>query len=224
MKVTLVAVTKPVDPKFGKTLEEFVAYAARVSNPENQNNHGTGGKLIEYLIKNSHWSPLEMAHAVIEVETTRDIARQMLRHRSFAFQEFSQRYSSAFNFQTDREARLQDKKNRQNSIETQDSELADWFENMQLSMAMSAETAYKAAIDRGIAKEQARAFLPEGLTTSRLYMAGSIRSWWHYIDLRAANGTQKEHQEIAIACAKVLAPEFPMMRKILPNLELTSVA
>lgn len=193
-------------------VQELIGYCARVSNPSNQLNTDTTEKLIRYLIKHQHWSPLEMVSACLEVETTRDIARQMLRHRSFSFQEFSQRYADPtkdLSFVL-REARLQDTKNRQNSIETDNPSLQAFWETQQNRVLEAAKGAYEWAIINGIAKEQARAVLPEGLTVSRLYMNGTLRSWVHFIELRSANGTQKEHQLIAIECAKVIAEIFPM--------------
>jgi thymidylate synthase (FAD) len=199
--------------------QELIAYCARVSNPSNQLNTETSEKLIRYLVKHQHWSPLEMVSACIEITTTRDIARQILRHRSFSFQEFSQRYADPTKdmaFVT-REARLQDTKNRQNSISTNDTELQAWWDAKQKFIIECASIAYKEAIERGIAKEQARAVLPEGLTESRLYMNGTLRSWIHFIELRSANGTQLEHQEVAIACAKVIAEIFPMTSDLVAN-------
>ena len=196
-----------------ENIQDLVAYCARVSNPSNQSNTKTTPKLLEYLIKHKHWSPFEMASACIEVTTTRDIARQLLRHRSFAFQEFSQRYADIRDLDDSvviRKARLQDDKNRQNSVMTDDTSLHVQWEQHQRNVWHSAMTAYKWAIENGIAKEQARVVLPEGLTKTRLYMNGSIRSWVHYIELRGANGTQKEHMEIAHACAKVIAEIFPL--------------
>jgi thymidylate synthase (FAD) len=192
--------------------QELIAYCARVSNPSNQLNTETSDKLIKYLVKHQHWSPLEMVSACIEITTTRDIARQILRHRSFSFQEFSQRYADPtrdLSFVC-REARLQDTKNRQNSITTNDAELQAWWDAKQKFIIEQATTIYAEAISKGIAKEQARAVLPEGLTESRLYMNGTLRSWIHFIELRSANGTQLEHQEVAIACARVIAEIFPM--------------
>jgi len=192
--------------------QELIAYCARVSNPANQLNTETSEKLIRYLVKHQHWSPLEMVSACIEITTTRDIARQILRHRSFSFQEFSQRYADPTQdlaFVT-REARLQDTKNRQNSIQTDDERLQRDWEHQQQQVINYARSAYQWAIAKGIAKEQARAVLPEGLTESRLYMNGTLRSWIHFIELRSANGTQLEHQEVAKACAKVIAEIFPM--------------
>jgi thymidylate synthase (FAD) len=192
--------------------QELIAYCARVSNPSNQLNTETSDKLIKYLVKHQHWSPLEMVSACIEITTTRDIARQILRHRSFSFQEFSQRYADPtrdLSFVC-REARLQDTKNRQNSITTNDAELQAWWDAKQKFIIEQATTIYADAISKGIAKEQARAVLPEGLTESRLYMNGTLRSWIHFIELRSANGTQLEHQEVAIACARVIAEIFPM--------------
>jgi thymidylate synthase (FAD) len=201
------------DPE-GRNLLEQIAYCARVSNPTNQDNSETAEKLVRYLIKNQHWSPLEMVSVCLEIDTTRDIARQILRHRSFSFQEFSQRYADAsqLGFVT-REARMQDTKNRQNSIETNNLALQTWWENYQKEVMRKCEDAYQFALDKGIAKEQARAVLPEGMTKSRMYMNGTLRSWVHYIQLRSANGTQKEHQEIAIACAEAIKPIFPMIEE-----------
>ena len=197
-------------------IQDLIAYCARVSNPSNQTNSDTSDKLIKYLIKNKHWSPLEMVSVCMEIETTRDIARQILRHRSFSFQEFSQRYADPtkdLQFMI-RDARLQDPKNRQNSIELENSyDLQDWYDIQQKVIDVAKES-YDWAIENGIAKEQARAVLPEGLTMSRMYMNGTLRSWVHYIDLRSANGTQKEHQDIAIECAKVIAEIFPLMNEI----------
>ena len=197
-------------------LEGLIAYCARVSNPDNQNNSDTSEKLIKYLIKNKHWSPLEMVNACLEIETTRDIARQILRHRSFSFQEFSQRYADPtkeLEFVT-REARLQDEKNRQDSIEGDDKFFQIEWEQAQKRVLWAAEREYKWAIKNGIAKEQARAVLPEGLTMSRMYMNGTLRSWVHYIELRSANGTQKEHMEIAKACAVEIAKIFPLIGEL----------
>jgi len=197
-------------------LQDLVAYCARVSNPSNQSNSETSERLIKYLIKHKHWSPLEMVSACIEVETTRDIARQLLRHRSFSFQEFSQRYADPtkeLDFVL-REARLQDTKNRQNSIEINDDKLQKQWNTIQSNVIKEAINAYSWAISNGIAKEQARVVLPEGNTISRLYVNGTLRSWIHYIDLRDGNGTQKEHAEIARACAKVIANVFPIIKSI----------
>jgi thymidylate synthase (FAD) len=196
-------------------LQDLIAYCARVSNPDNQMNSETSEKLLKYLMKHKHWSPFEMVSACLEIETTRDIARQILRHRSFSFQEFSQRYADPTDelaFQL-REARLQDPKNRQNSIAVDDKELEEEWEWMQQQVINTAERAYQWAIKNGIAKEQARAVLPEGNTVSRLYVNGTLRSWIHYIELRSANGTQLEHIEIAKACAKVITNVFPLMRE-----------
>ena len=215
MKVKLISYSKPteeVNSEGIENIQELVAFCARVSNPSNQLNTETSEKLISYLIKNAHWSPLEMVSACLEIETTRDIARQMLRHRSFSFQEFSQRYANPvkdLEFVT-REVRMQDPKNRQNSIETDNTKIAEEWNNIQNEVIQTATNAYNWAIKSGIAKEQARAVLPEGNTVSRLYMNGTLRSWIHYIQLRAANGTQKEHMEIAIACAEVIHKIFPM--------------
>ena len=193
-------------------IQELIAFCARVSNPSNQLNSETSEKLINYLIKNYHWSPLEMVNVCLEIETTRDIARQILRHRSFSFQEFSQRYANPtedLDFVI-REARLQDNKNRQNSIENENSELEIEWANKQKKVIENAISTYEWAIQNGIAKEQARVVLPEGNTVSRLYMNGTLRSWIHYIQLRASHGTQKEHIEIAKACALVISKIFPM--------------
>ena len=197
--------------------QELIAYCARVSNPSNQMNSETSEKLIKYLIKHAHWSPLEMVSACLEIQTTRDIAHQVVRHRSFAFQEFSQRYANPedqgdmFEYS---EARLQDPKNRQNSIDVDDEKLQlDWL-HAQMRIAHLAKKEYDWAIKKGIAKEQARKVLPEGLTKTRLYMNGTIRSWVHYIQLRGANGTQKEHMDIALACAKVISEIFPIAKNL----------
>ena len=218
MKVRLVSFSQPTE-EFREEgifdVQDLVAFCARVSNPSNQFNSQTSERLISYLIKNKHWSPLEMASACLEITTTRDIARQILRHRSFAFQEFSQRYANPLQeleFET-REARLQDYKNRQKSLEVDDDDLKLRWEDQQDFIIKAARSAYDWAIVNGIAKEQARAVLPEGLIESRLYMNGSLRSWIHYIELRSENGTQKEHQEIARECAKVIGEIFPMMQK-----------
>jgi len=203
--------------------QELIAYCARVSNPSNQFNTDTSEKLIRYLVKHQHWSPLEMVSACIEITTTRDIARQILRHRSFSFQEFSQRYADPtkdLSFVL-REARKQDPKNRQNSIALEptlgDALLQDEWRDKQLELIALAKEAYEWAIGKGIAKEQARAVLPEGLTESRLYMNGTLRSWVHFIELRSANGTQLEHQQVARACAKVISDIFPMTESLVAN-------
>ena len=208
MKVKLTSYSKGVEDK---SLQDMVAYCARVSNPSNQNNTNTNEKLIHYLIKNEHWSPLEMVSICLEIETTRDIARQILRHRSFSFQEFSQRYAIAdLGFEC-KEARLQDTKNRQNSIEIEDTKLQQEWIDTQNKVIDTIKNAYDWAIEKGIAKEQARAVLPEGMTISRMYMNGTLRSWVHYIKLRSANGTQKEHREVALACAEAIKDVFPMI-------------
>ena len=213
MKVKLISYSQAVEEESDlENMQELIAFCARVSNPSNQYNTETSEKLILYLTKNQHWSPLEMVSACLEIETTRDIARQMLRHRSFSFQEFSQRYADPtkdLDFVL-REARLQDAKNRQNSIETDNLELQAFWQTQQKKVIAAAGSAYEWAIANGIAKEQARAVLPEGLTVSRLYMNGTLRSWVHFIQLRSANGTQKEHQLIAKECATVIAKVFPM--------------
>jgi thymidylate synthase (FAD) len=197
--------------------QELIAYCARVSNPSNQMNKETSEKLIKYLIKHAHWSPLEMVSACLEIDTTRDIAHQIVRHRSFSFQEFSQRYADPAEFGNQfviREARLQDEKNRQNSIETDDVNLRQNWVRKQEAVIQAAKDAYRWAIENGIAKEQARAVLPEGNTKTRLYMNGTLRSWIHYIELRGANGTQKEHMDIAHACARVIAEIFPLAEEL----------
>lgn len=219
MNVKLISYSKASDEMYDDGLvnvQELVAYCARVSNPSNQLNTETSEKLIKYLIKHQHWSPLEMVSACLEIETTRDIARQILRHRSFSFQEFSQRYADPtkdLSFVL-REARLQDTKNRQNSVETDNLALQTFWETQQKRVIETAQSAYEWAIENGIAKEQARAVLPEGLTVSRLYMNGTLRSWIHFCELRSANGTQKEHQLIALECAKVIAKVFPLVSDI----------
>ena len=218
MKVTLVSSSEPSKELVAQGIvnaQELVAYCARVSNPANQTNTDTSEKLIRYLIKHRHWSPLEMVSACLEIETTRDIARQILRHRSFAFQEFSQRYAVADLGWEKKEARLQDTKNRQNSLATEDELLAIEWERAQKRAIYAAEREYKWALENGIAKEQARAVLPEGLTVSRLYMQGTLRSWLHYIELRSGPETQKEHREIAQACAIALETIFPMVNEFL---------
>ena len=221
MRVNLVSYSKPVindqEVETGATMEDLVAYCARVSNPANQTNTETNSRLLKYLMKNKHWSPFEMVSICLEIETTRDIARQMLRHRSFSFQEFSQRYAVADLGFEYKEARVQDTKNRQNSFEIDDMKLKDAWENIQDRVIETTETAYKWALDNGIAKEQARAVLPEGMTVSRLYMNGTLRSWIHYIELRSGNGTQKEHRDVALACAAAISPVFPMINDFLSN-------
>ena len=219
MKVKLVSYSMPTESFKREGIsdaQELIAYCARVSNPSNQINSETSSKLIKYLIKNAHWSPLEMVSACLEIETTRDIARQILRHKSFSFQEFSQRYANPvedLDFVI-REARMQDKKNRQNSIEVLNPKLKDEWEEKQREVIEVSKKAYVWAIDKGIAKEQARSVLPEGNTISRLYMNGTIRSWIHYIQLRSENGTQKEHAEIAYACSEVINNIFPIGSEI----------
>lgn len=196
------------------TLTDLIAYCARVSNPTNQNNTLTNDKLISYLIRNKHWSPLEMVNVCLEINTTRDIARQILRHRSFSFQEFSQRYADASQLGFElRDCRLQDTKNRQNSIETDNDGLRMEWEQVQTVVLNTIEKAYKWALENNIAKEQARAVLPEGMTGSRMYMNGTLRSWWHYIELRSGNGTQKEHRDVALACAYSIKEVFPLIEE-----------
>lgn len=214
--VRIVAVTKPVI--YGVyNANDFIAYCARVSNPSNQNNAETSEKLLKYLVKNKHWSPFELSHLVMEINTTRDIARQILRHRSFSFQEFSQRYADptkSLDFTT-REARLQDNKNRQNSIENENADLEKTWVMKQTQLIHESKLAYSWAIQNGIAKEQARAVLPEGLTLSKLYMSGSLRSWIHYCMLRMEKGTQKEHRVIATECWELICGEFPSLKEII---------
>jgi thymidylate synthase (FAD) len=221
MKVKLVSYSQPSEGMLNEGLEDvqdLVAFCARVSNPSNQFNTETSEKLIKYLIKHKHWSPLEMASACMEIETTRDIARQILRHRSFSFQEFSQRYADPtkdLSFVT-RDARLQDTVNRQNSVELgnsdNDNELKQSWAKKQQFVIAAAKDAYEWAVNNNIAKEQARAVLPEGLTVSRMYMNGTLRSWIHFIEIRSGNGTQKEHMEVARACAEAIAEIFPMTK------------
>jgi thymidylate synthase (FAD) len=224
MDVRLLSYSRPTD-QFAdmgiKDAQELIAYCARVSNPNNQLNTETSEKLIRYLVKHQHWSPLEMVSACIEITTTRDIARQILRHRSFSFQEFSQRYADPtqdLSFVV-RAARKQDPKNRQNSVELEatlgDQNLQEQWATKQRELIALAKSTYEWAVNNGIAKEQARSVLPEGNTVSRLYMNGTLRSWVHFIELRSGNGTQKEHQEIAVACAKVIAEIFPMAETLI---------
>lgn len=226
MNVKLISYSKParrfllengLDEK-SDSVQELIAYCARVSNPSNQNNSATSSKLLRYLAREKHWSPFEMVSACLEIETTRDIARQILRHRSFSFQEFSQRYADPtkdLDIANLREGRLQDTKNRQNSIETNDADLQlEWWKK-QSEVISAAKNSYQWAIENGIAKEQARAVLPEGTTGSRLYVNGTLRSWIHYIELRSANGTQKEHQKIALQCAEKLAIIFEDIKEFI---------
>ena len=215
MSVKLIGVTAPYAGH--NSAEDMIVYMARVSNPKTQTFNSDPARLIRYLIKNQHWSPFELVNVVMEINTTRDIARQILRHRSFAFQEFSQRYADPtkdLGFEL-REARLQDTTNRQNSIETDDKELQDKWNLMQQTLINNAEHAYNWAIDNGIAKEQARAVLPEGNTQSRMYMNGTLRSWIHYCELRRSNGTQKEHMEVANDCWKIISDKFPNVARAL---------
>lgn len=218
MKVQLISYSQP-PPLSGdsivRNIQDLVAYCARVSNPANQGNQQTNEKLIRYLTQHQHWSPLEMVSICLEIETTRDIARQILRHRSFSFQEFSQRYAVADLGVQIREARIQDTKNRQNSLDTDDASLKQEWEDIQTEVNASAIKAYQWALEKGIAKEQARVVLPEGNTVSRMYVNGTLRSWVHYIQLRSGNGTQKEHREVAVACANAIKPLFPMILEFL---------
>jgi thymidylate synthase (FAD) len=221
MTASLVSYSCPAvkdETKKQASVQDLIAFCARVSNPENQHNTVTNEKLIRYLIKHDHWSPLEMASVCMEITTTRDIARQIIRHRSFSFQEFSQRYAVAENFE-DRKARLQDKKNRQNSVETDNTELQEQWKSKQEELIDHSKSVYSWALENGIAKEQARAVLPEGNTQSTLYMNGTLRSWVHYIQLRSGNGTQKEHQQVAIACAEAIKEIFPMIMEFVTQEE-----
>ena len=211
--VSLVGMTKPSAAIGCETANQLVAYAARVSNPSNQNNTYTAPKLLRYLVENQHWSPFEMVSITMEIKTTRDISRQIIRHRSFSFQEFSQRYAVSENFDI-RECRFQDTKNRQNSVEIDpknpvDREVAEMWRMKQIDLVKRSRHTYEWALNNGIAKEQARAVLPEGNTETTLYMAGTLRSWIHYCDLRSAHGTQKEHQEIAVKCWDIISQHFP---------------
>lgn len=215
----LIAVTQPVDPEI-KTLTEYIAYVARVSNPSNQYNHETADKLIDYLIRNRHWSPFEMAHITLEVWTTRDIARQMLRHKSFAFQEFSQRYATVdmtefWNVEL-RHPRMKDPKNRQNSLPPTEEEkdwVTDRWIDAQRRVMQVVSDAYKSAIEKGIAPEVARAILPEGLTPSVMYVTGNLRSWMHYIEVRTHKSTQLEHRRLAVSCANAIHKVFPRIKQ-----------
>lgn len=226
MKVKLISYSQPTENLKVEGLtnaQELIAFCARVSNPTNQMNMSTSDKLIRYLVKHKHWSPLEMVSLCLEIETTRDIARQILRHRSFSFQEFSQRYADPTQHLefVIREARLQDDKNRQNSIKLSDETSAKSLQNAwgvkQQAMIDLAKETYTWAIQQGIAKEQARAVLPEGLTMSRLYMNGTLRSWVHYLELRSGHGTQQEHMDIALACASVITKVFPLMQEFIQH-------
>lgn len=229
--VKLIGVTQPTinvsnstfeqyEPSEKMTAEQLIAYCARVSNPANQDNPDSE-RLLKYLVKHKHWSPFEMVHVIMEIQTTRDIGRQILRHRSFSFQEFSQRYAEVQEMSAPREARLQDKKNRQNSIELgnslRDDNLWGMWNNLQERIKTDTTEAYEWAIQNGIAKEVARSVLPEGLTMSRMYMSGSLRSWIHYCELRTGNGTQKEHREIATQCWTIITEQFPSLKNVLDN-------
>lgn len=194
--------------------EEKIAYMARVSNPANQTSNASATKLLKYLIKNKHWSPFEMVNVCMEIETTRDIARQILRHRSFSFQEFSQRYAVSEGFIQTSQVRLQDEKNRQNSLYTDDLSLQYWWEGVQRRITDEAKFLYSAALDKGIAKEVARKLLPEGLTMSKMYMNGTLRSWLHYIDIRCDSATQKEHRDVAEQCRDIIFSEFPTIKEL----------
>jgi thymidylate synthase (FAD) len=220
--VRLIACTQPLSDEFDKdgSPQDLIAYCARVSNPANQDNFATAAKLLKYCVVNKHWSIFEMSHVVMEINTTRDIARQILRHRSFSFQEFSQRYADASELGfTTREARLQDQKNRQNSIQTSDEKLKQMWDLKQKQLVHESKLVYKWALENGIAKEQARSVLPEGCTNSRLYMAGSLRSWMHYCALRMGNGTQQEHREIATECWNILRIRYPFLDELVDVME-----
>jgi thymidylate synthase (FAD) len=210
--VRVIAVTKPIIPEIPDT-NDLMAFTARVSNPANQLNHETSDKLLAYCVRNQHWSVFEMSNVVMEIKTTRDIARQILRHRSFSFQEFSQRYAEATDFTT-KEARLQDSKNRQSSVDVKDNELLNIWDEKQKELLRQVEDTYQWALSNGIAKEVARVVLPEGLTMSTMYMNGSVRSWIHYIKLRTEMGTQKEHREVAEQCKTVLLEQFPCLSEV----------
>ena len=212
-KVSLVGMTTPSASTGCSTANELIAYAARVSNPNNQNNGETAPRLLRYLIRENHWSPFEMVSVTMEIKTTRDISRQILRHRSFSFQEFSQRYAESENFIRNREARVQHETNRQLSLPTEDNNLQEDWNMLQSSVVNTAKQAYKEALRLGVAKEQARALLPEGLTETTLYMAGTLRSWIHYCELRMGHGTQKEHAEVAQQCWDILKGHFPDVTK-----------
>ena len=194
--------------------EKQIAYMARVSNPANQNSHASATKLLKYLINNKHWSPFEMVNVCMEIETTRDIARQILRHRSFSFQEFSQRYAVSEGFIQNSQVRLQDEKNRQNSLYTDDLSLQYWWEGIQRRVTDEAKFLYSSALDKGIAKEVARKLLPEGLTMSKMYMNGTLRSWLHYIDIRCDSATQREHRDVANQCRDIIFAEFPTLKEL----------
>jgi len=213
-QVKLIHYSRPPEgEETGYDLLGTVAYCARVSNPSNQQNTVTNEKLVKYLIDHQHWSPLEMVSICLEIQTTRDISRQILRHRSFSFQEFSQRYAVQEEGMVVREARLQDRKNRQSSLQTDDADLIEAWKEKQEHVAAVARDVYQWALENGVAKEQARVILPEGMTQTRLYMNGTLRSWVHYIQLRTEKGTQKEHREVALVCAEAIAPVFPLIRE-----------
>ena len=220
MSVNLIGITQPTEYSKCKTANDLVAYTARVSNPANQNNLNTSGKLVKFLVKEQHWSPFEMVHLVMEIKTTRDISRQILRHRSFSFQEFSQRYALAENFITNREFRLQDTKNRQNSIEVNNPVLQARWSAMQEVVKAAAMQAYNWAKGEGLAKEQSRTVLPEGLTETTVYMSGTLRSWVHYCDLRSTIGTQKEHRLVAIDAWNIIAEHFPDLVEAMDSIHL----
>lgn len=213
MNVRLIAVTKPVIQGCADA-GDLLAYCARVSNPANQANSDTAPRLLAYLVRNEHWSPFEMASMTLEITTTRDIARQILRHRSFSFQEFSQRYAAVIAAPIVRETRMQDAKNRQASTATKDAALHEWWQDTQAAVAIQTQAVYAEALQRGIAKEVARAVLPEGMTESVLYMAGTVRSWIHYCRLRTSGGTQKEHREVALSCRDRLLEQFPALADV----------
>ena len=216
-KVKLVGITEPKGVEGIESLQDLIAYQAKVSNTKTQDELKNSGGLLKYLVTHQHWSPFEMGSMTLEIETTRDISRQILRHRSFSFQEFSQRYSVSEQFTVQREARLQDNENRQNSIETEGPEEQEAFSYLQKEVLATSITAYKQALGQGIAKEQARVLLPEGLTGTKMYMNGTIRSWIHYCQLRCSNGTQKEHMDIAKQCKDILLEQLPILKEVLDD-------
>lgn len=216
-KVKLVGITEPKGVEGIESLQDLIAYQAKVSNTKTQDELDNAGGLLKYLVTHQHWSPFEMGSMTLEIETTRDISRQILRHRSFSFQEFSQRYSVSEQFTVQREARLQDNENRQNSIETEGPEEQEAFSYLQKEVLATSITAYKQALGQGVAKEQARVLLPEGLTGTKMYMNGTIRSWIHYCQLRCSNGTQKEHMDIANQCKDILLEQLPILKEVLDD-------
>lgn len=218
-QVKLIGITQPVGMEGIDNLQDLIAFQAKVSNTKSQDDLENSGKLLKYLVEHQHWSPFEMGSMTLEITTTRDISRQILRHRSFSFQEFSQRYAESENFTITREARLQDETNRQNSIETEDDKTQEAFGFLQTAVLSTSVASYREALSRGIAKEQARVLLPEGLTETKMYMNGTIRSWIHYVQLRCGNGTQKEHMEIANQAKDILLEQLPVLEEILNGSE-----